>query len=167
MITPEEVIQIGTLRKTHGTRGELVCALTNALFEAVDPEFVILECNNILVPFYIEEYRYKNDETLLLQFEHINTETQAARLLLCRVFLLRSLLPPHLPLTATLNEFCGYEVIDSRSGSLGTVESVDDSTANILFQLTGGLLIPAHDDLIDEIDDTQRIIRVSLPDGIV
>lgn len=167
MITPEEVIQIGTLRKTHGTRGELVCALDNDLFDSVETDCLILECDHILVPFYIEEYRYKNNDSLLLRFEHIGSETEAARLIPCRIFLLRSLLPDDLPATAALADLCGYEVVDSRAGSLGTIESVDDSTANLLFQLTGGLLIPAHDDLIDEIDGTRRIIRVSLPDGIV
>lgn len=167
MITPAEVIQIGNLRKTHGTKGELVCALDNDLFDIADPDFVILECDNILVPFYIEEYRYKNDDTLLLHLEHITNETQAARLLPCRVFLLRSLLPEQLPVEAIPSDLCGYQVIDSRIGALGKVESIDNSTSNLLFQLTGDLLIPMHDDLINQIDDAQRIIRVTLPEGLI
>ena len=67
-----------------------------------------------------------------------------------------------------------YEMMDIKNEAdklIGTIEGVDDSTANILFSVIteGGeeLLIPATDDFVEEIDDEKREITMNLPDGLL
>ena len=61
---------------------------------------------------------------------------------------------------------------DANSGqSVGTVRSVDSSTANLLFEVEppegGDILIPANEDLIDSFDVEQREIKMRLPEGLL
>jgi 16S rRNA processing protein RimM len=50
---------------------------------------------------------------------------------------------------------------------VGTIASIDDTTANILFELENGRLIPANDDLIVDIDTEHRQIRMNIPEGLL
>ncbi|EFA91877.1 hypothetical protein HMPREF0650_2050 [Hoylesella buccalis ATCC 35310] len=57
---------------------------------------------------------------------------------------------------------------DAQTGQLiGTIESVDDSTENVLFELEGDTLIPANEDLIQQIDAQNKEITIQLPDGLL
>ena len=62
-------------------------------------------------------------------------------------------------------------VVNGGNGSngfpVGTIAAIDDQTANILFELEDGTLIPANDDLIIDIDTTKRQITMSLPEGLL
>ncbi len=167
MITKEETIEIGILRKPHGTRGEIQCQLTNDIFETTEPEYVILEIDNLLVPFYINEYRYKNDETVLLTFEEITTEENVSHLVGCRVFLHKNQLPEDADITLANTSLVDFQVIDTEHGPIGTIIDIDTSTLNPLFQLDNGIIFPAHDDFVVDINLEHRTLTVSLPEGIL
>ena len=47
------------------------------------------------------------------------------------------------------------------------IASVDDTTLNILFCLEDGHLIPASEDLITDMNQTNRTITINLPEGIL
>ncbi len=178
MITSNETIEIGKLRKPHGTRGEIQMQLTNMAIDFDQVDFpplrgekkgadLILEIDNILVPFYLEEYRYKNDETVLLTFEDITSEEQAARLTGTRVFLHKNQLPEDAEVTLAPTSLIGYTVIDTEQGNLGTITDIDTSTINTLFSLSSGAIFPAHDDFMVDINPDTRTLTVTLPEGIL
>ncbi len=167
MITKEETIEIGILRKPHGTRGEIQCQLINDIFGIAEPEFVILEIDHILVPFYINEYRYKNDEIVLLTFEKIATEENVSHLVGCRVYLHKNQLPEDADITLANTSLIGFQVVDTEHSKIGTIINIDTSTLNPLFQLDNGVIFPAHDDFVVEIDTEKKILTVSLPDGML
>ncbi len=167
MITKDEIIEIGKLRKPHGTRGEIQCTLINDWLDAAEPEFLVLEIDNILVPFYLEEYRYKNDETVLLTFEDITSEEQAARLAGSRVFLHKNHLPEDAEVTLAPTSLIGYTVIDTEQGNLGTITDIDTSTINTLFSLSSGAIFPAHDDFVVDINTDTHTLTVTLPEGML
>ena len=56
-------------------------------------------------------------------------------------------------------------------GELGQVEAVDESTLNVLFEVAtpsgGKILLPAGEDLVDDIDHKNRKIYMTLPDGLL
>ena len=58
-------------------KGEITFAITDDVFDRVDAEYLVLDIDGILVPFYLEEYRFKNDENVLVKFEDIDTQEQA------------------------------------------------------------------------------------------
>ena len=69
MIREDEVYKIGMLTKTHGVSGELNMAFTDDVFDRVEAEYVVCRMDGILVPFFMEEYRFRSDTTVLMKFE--------------------------------------------------------------------------------------------------
>ena len=62
----------------------------------------------------------------------------------------------------------GFEIVNAANKeTVGRVAAIDDSTVNILFELEDGTLIPASDDLIEEIDAEQQIIKMNIPQGLL
>lgn len=91
MMTNDEVFQIGKINKPHGLQGELSFSFTSSVFDEVECPYLVCEVDGILVPFFIESYRFKNDDTALIKFEGIDTDEEAKVLSKADVFMSRSL----------------------------------------------------------------------------
>ncbi len=171
MIRKEDVYKIGRLGKPHGVRGEITLQFSDDIFDQVDADYLILEIDGILVPFFMEEYRFRSDELALMKFEDIDSEDRARELTGCDVYFPRAHAEAdedHL----TWSEIVGYQVVDAASQQpVGTIVHVDDTTLNTLFELSTpdghDLLIPASDEMIVDVDKRQRIITMEIPDGLL
>ena len=71
MIDREELIKIGFFNKPHGIHGELSFTFTDDIFDREDCPYIVCEIEGIFVPFFIEEYRFKSDTTVLMKLEDI------------------------------------------------------------------------------------------------
>ncbi len=166
MIKPEEVYRIGQLGKAHGVKGEVSLQFDDDIFDRVDCDYLVLDVDGILVPFFIEEYRFRSDTVALLKFEDVDTQQRAAELTGCDVYFPRALADeddgPALALLV------GFDLVEANEGRVvGRIAAIDDTTANTLFELEDGRLIPASDDLVDNIDLKQRTITMRLPEGLL
>ena len=167
MIRREEVYKIGRLGKTHGVRGEISFLLDDDVFDRTDADYLILDIDGILVPFFIEEYRFKTDSNALMKFDGIDTQERARELTGCDVYFPRSQAEED-ESNVPWAELVGYSLIDSSSGkTIGEIAAIDDTTINILFELTDGKLIPASEELIQQIDTKLHQIEINLPEGIL
>ena len=167
MIRKEEVFKIGRIGKAHGVKGEVSFMFDDDVFDRVDADYLVLELDGILVPFFMEEYRFRSDSTALVKFEDIDTQDRARELTNCDVYF-----PRHLAdddeeeLSWTF--LVGFDIVEAKTGKqVGTIASIDDSTANSLFELEDGRLIPASEELITDIDKEKNTITIDLPDGIL
>ena len=91
MIRQEEVYKIGKLGKTHGVKGEISFLFDDDVFDRTDADYLILEIDGILVPFFIEEYRFKTDSNALMKFDGIDTQERARELTGCDVYFRRDM----------------------------------------------------------------------------
>ena len=171
MIRRDDVYKIGKLGKPHGVKGEITFAITDDVFDRVDADYLVIDIDGILVPFYLEEYRFKNDDNVLVKFEDIDTQEQVRAYTGCEVYF-----PRHLSDSDEENmswaEIIGFQLVDAVSGRVvGTIDHVDDSTLNLLFEITSpegeALLIPANNDLIEEVDIEKKMIRMAIPEGLL
>ena len=166
MIRQEEVYRIGRLGKTHGVKGEVTLLFDDDIFDRVDCDYLILEVDGILVPFFIEEYRFKGDTTAIMKFEDVDTQQRAQELTGCNVFFPRLLAEEDN--TPSLSMLIGFNLVEASSAAvIGRIAAIDDSTANLLFELEDGTLIPANDDLIENIDMAKKQITMNIPEGIL
>lgn len=163
MINLADLVQLGSLRKTHGTRGFLSLSLTRDFPE--EAEYVMLLIDNIPVPFYVEDWRYTSDDTLLLKLENVSTEQSAKRLVGCLVYAEKHFFQDE-SLSLSAGSLIGYTLLDVNLGTLGTVSDIDDSTLNTLLLLDSGQVIPLHEDLLVSIDDNKKEILMNLPSGL-
>ena len=167
MIKEKDVYKIGRLGKTHGVRGDISFLFDDDVFDRTDADYLILKVDGILVPFFIEEYRFKSDTNAIVKFEGLDTQEQARELTGCDVYFPRELADSgDGPLS--WSALAGFEIIDDLSGkSVGRIASVDDSTLNTLFELEDGRLIPASEELVTRFDKDNRTITIDLPEGIL
>jgi 16S rRNA processing protein RimM len=167
VIRREDVYRIGKLGKTHGVRGEISFLFDDDVFDRVDADYLILSIDDILVPFFIEEYRFKTDSNALMKFEGIDTQERARELTGCEVYFPHELADSDED-TISWAAIVGFDITDADSSrTIGRIAAVDDSTINILFELEDGRLIPASEDLITDIDQQARTITMRLPDGLL
>lgn len=171
MIRNDEVISIGRFTRPHGVKGEMAMTFVNDVFDRTDCPYLVCSMDGILVPFFIEEYRFKSETTALIKFERIDTVEQARVFTNKEVFFPVCYIPEDEEPEYTWSTFIGYEAIDRKSGRLGKVVDVDDSTVNVLFIVErpfgDEVFIPAQEVFIDDIDHDHKVILFNLPDGLI
>ena len=143
MIREEEVFKIGQFAKPHGIKGELSLVTNSDVLEDAEDPYIVCEMDGILVPFFVEDFRYKTDTVVLVKLEDVNSEEDARMFVGKEVFY---------PLDAV-------EITD-----------VDETTINVLLRVDHKgeeLLIPAVEELITEADHEARSLTVSLPEGLI
>lgn len=167
MITENDVYKIGQIGRTHGVKGEVTFNFTDDVWDRAESDYLFLRVEGILVPFFLEEYRFRSDSTALVKFLDYDAANDVQFLVGCEVFFPHALTPePNEDAEYTWRYFTGFELYDETAGDLGTIDRVDDSTQNILFEV-GKRLIPAAEDWIIDIDHKGRTIHMSLPEGLL
>lgn len=168
MIRREEVYKIGRIGRAHGLKGELSVQISDDVFDRVDAEYLVLEIDGIMVPFFMEEYRFKTDETVLIKFDGIDTQERARELTGIDVYFPHSLAEQSKDDELSYAQLVGYSVINAADGkAVGEIAYVDEQTINIMFELTDGTLLPAYEELIQEVDTTERTVKLLIPEGLV
>ena len=171
MIKKEEVYKIGVINKPHGVKGEVSFTFTDDIFDRVDCDYLVLLLNGIMVPFFIEEYRFRSDTTALLKFEDVDTVEKARMFTNVEVFFpVKYMEDDEDETIPTWNYFVGFEVDDINHGLLGEITHVDDSTMNILFVIEKDgeeILLPAHEEFIVGLDKKHKRIQVEIPEGLL
>ena len=167
MIKKEDVYKIGRLGKAHGVKGEVSFQFTDDIFDSVDADYLVLDVDGILVPFFMEEYRFRNDSVCLVKFCDVDTQQRAQELTGCDVYFPRAL-AEEAEETPSLSSLVGFEIVRvSDSFAIGKITAIDDTTQNILFELEDGTLIPASDELIENIDVSKKEIIMNIPEGLL
>ena len=170
MIRQEEVYRIGKIGKPHGVKGEVTLRFSDDVFDRVEAEYLVLDVEGILVPFFMEEYRFRTDETALVKFSGIETVERASELTGCEVFFPRSLAPTDED-ELTWSQIIGYTIVnigsEGQEHEVGRIAEADETTENVLLTLNNGQLIPAAYDLIEDIDHDNRRLLMRLPEGLL
>ena len=166
-----DTFPIGRLGKPHGVKGEITFHFTDDIFDRVEADYVFLEIDGLQVPFFFEEYRFRSETTALVKFDGIDDATRAADLVGCTVFFPRELSDEE-DGGLSWSELVGFTITNSPDGTpVGEVTAIDLSTINTLFEVrtAGGqqILIPANDNLVDDIDRENRNIAMRIPEGLL
>lgn len=162
-----ETYKIGTLTRTHGIGGELSMNFTDDVWDRADADYVFLEVDGIQVPFFLEGWRFRSDSVALLKFQDIDSSEDANEYVGADVYFPHSLTPePDEDEEYTWRHFTGWQVVDAQAGPIGIIDYVEDSTVNTIF-CVDGKLVPANEDFIERIDAKERIVYMTLPEGLL
>ena len=171
MILRDELIRIGQFNKPHGVRGEISFTFTDDVFDRGESPYIVCCIDNIYVPFFIEEYRFKSGTTALLKLVDVNDENEARAFSNLDVFYPKRFYIEDEDDATPDDYFIGYTISDITHGELGVVDAIDDSTINAHFVVAtpdgGELLIPIQETFVRAIDEEARIIHMDLPDGLL
>lgn len=167
----EECFYLGKIAKKFSFKGEVLVYLDTdepELYENMESVFV--ELNKNLVPFFIVESSLHKNDFLRVKFEDVATEADADAIMGCELYLPLSFLPKLAGEKFYYHEVIGFEVEDQRLGVVGKIVSINDSTAQPLFEVLNGeveMLIPMIDQFLVKIDRENKKVVMNLPEGLV
>lgn len=172
MIKKEDVYQIGKLTKAHGLNGEMNFQFTDDVWDRVESEYLICEVDGILVPFFLEEYRFRSESTALVKFEDLESADAVRFLVNSEVFLEKKYQEELGEDEVSLNYFIGFKMIDGDGNKeIGEIIDIDDNTENWLFIVErpdgDEVMIPAHEEFIAEIKQEEKVMVMDLPIGLL
>lgn len=171
MITQDEVYKIGRIGKPHGIQGEVHFLFDDDVFDRVESDYLILDIDGILVPFFMEEYRFRGESSALVKFCDIDTQDKARELTNCDVYFPYSLTDED-PENIRWTQIIGFNLVDTRTQqNIGSVIGIDDNTMNILFEVETPdkkiILVPANEELIEEVNTDNKYISIQMPEGLL
>ena len=167
----EDCFYLGKIAKKFSFKGEVLLYLDTdepELYENMESVFV--EFNKNLVPFFIQNSSLHKNDFLRVQFEDVDSEEEADSILNCDVYLPLSMLPKLSGNKFYFHEVIGFEIEDKRLGVFGKIVSINDTTAQPLFEVLNGeveMLIPMIDHFLVEIDRENKKVVMDLPEGLV
>ncbi len=167
----EDCFYLGKIAKKFSFKGEVLVYLDTdepELYENLESVFV--ERNKHLVPFFIESSSLHKNDFLRVLFEDTNTEEDADALIGSGVYLPLKMLPKLSGNKFYFHEVIGFEIEDKRLGIVGEIQSINDTTAQPLFEvLKDGteILIPMIDHFLVKVDRENKKIVMDLPEGLV
>ena len=167
----EDCFYLGKIAKKFSFKGEVLVYLDTdepELYE--NTESVFVEFNKNLVPFFIENSSLHKNDFLRVQFEDVDSEEEADSILNCDVYLPLSMLPKLEGNKFYFHEVIGFEIEDKRLGVFGKIVSINDSSAQPLFEVVNGtveILVPMIDQFLVKIDRENKKVVMDLPEGLV
>jgi 16S rRNA processing protein RimM len=167
----EDCFYLGKIAKKFSFKGEVLIYLDTdepELYENLESVFV--ECNKHLVPFFIENSNLHKNDFLRVRFEDVTNEEEADALLGNAVYLPLKMLPKLTGNKFYYHEVIGFEVEDQRLGIVGIIQSINDSSAQPLFEVLNGeveILIPMIDLFLVKIDRENKKVIMNLPEGLI
>lgn len=167
MLKKEDFVYFGKFLKPHGTKGEIGLE-TEDFTLGEDCDFVACDIDGILVPFFFEERRAKNSDTLIVKIERMESAEEVRYLTNRKAYIPRKWTENSEELSWAY--FRGFTAIDETTGELGEIIDLDDSTMNTLFVIDNNgeeLLVPLQEEFIVGIDQENREIIFNLPQGLV
>ena len=167
----EDCFYLGKVVSKYSFKGEVLVKIDTdepEIYENMESVFVSI--GNNLVPFFIDRCRLHKSTLLRIDFEEVKDEPAADRIIGSELYLPLTMLPPLSGNKFYFHEVIGFTLMDEVHGDIGTIQSINDSASQILFEAKKGdkeLLIPMTDDIITKVDRSAKTIYVTTPEGLV
>lgn len=174
MIARSELCRIGVFLKTHGVKGELnaVVDVPDSVLESLRCIFVEIE--GLMVPFFIGTLRPRGPHSELIGLDGVDSEPEAREFAGKEIYALANEVGTGDDDDDAdgfyLSDLEGFTAVaDGRQ--IGKVTDFDDSTANVLMyveDLDGSrTAIPVADEFFSNVDAENKIIYLTLPEGLL
>lgn len=168
-MTSVEKILLGRITKLYGFEGAVTIKLESNFSEDVDDTGpVFLEIEGRPVPFFPEYIEPAGPGFIRMKFDWYDKAEQVREFIGCSVFTTDQKQIPR-ENDDQLQSLMGFEVF-SEGENIGRVTEIIQNPGQIIIRLVSGsgkeLLIPLHEDLIDEIDQDLKTLKMILPEGL-
>ncbi|HLR38121.1 MAG TPA: ribosome maturation factor RimM [Chitinophagaceae bacterium] len=166
-----EYIQIGKIEAAYGLSGEVL--VSHKLKEAFPKDklstIFIAKNKNSYIPYFPSSIKIKNTHKAYIKFEDINSKEEAHAILRKEIFIPKK----EFEKIATRESewyYLGFKVKEEKQ-ILGEISDIivlpQGQLLAQVFQEEKELMIPLSEQTITDLDDKNRIISVSLPDGLL
>lgn len=152
------MLEIAKILKSNGTTGDVLAGLFVDAGEINLKEPVFLVFDGLPVPFFIESLTPKGSTRAIIHLTDIDTLEDAEEIVGREICLEGEGEEPE-------EDFSGWKVYDG-DRLVGTVDYLEDIPGNPCLSV-GGILIPLNEDFILEADPSARVLKMSLPSGLL
>jgi 16S rRNA processing protein RimM len=162
-------ILLGKITKIHGFEGAVAVKLQKDFSENIPAlESVFLEIEGRPVPFFIDSVEHVNADKAYFTFTDYSSIEKIREFVGCNI-----LIPSKYAGKDQGNgqpDITGFSVITEKGEPIGIITSVIKNLAQWLIEVDTSagdrILIPLHDDLIIGVDENDKKIAMSIPDGL-
>jgi 16S rRNA processing protein RimM len=166
-----ELFQAGYITKIYGFKGELIAQLDDNIIidEYLEKEPIFFIKENKPVPFKFSIINFRTDGKLRIKIQGIDSDAEAQQFLKTKIFFKKNKCKFNQQIS-DLDAIINYNVIDKKYGNIGKVEKYSIFPAQNIIHVSFNkkeILIPYIDELIEKIDDIEKIIYVNTPDGLI
>ena len=166
----EDFFYFGKIVKTHGLKGEVTLRVDDDNVDYGDGlKYVMLDVEGAKIPYFITKCVLQ-DKKIFASFSDFDTLEKAEALVGKSVYLPLSMRPELEDGEILVEDLKGFEVIDSVKGNIGEITGVMENPTQCVLQiLMNGkeILIPFHDDLVEELDIEAKTLRINAPEGLI
>lgn len=166
-----DLIKIGKTKKPHGIKGELKLHLDeNYEDDFYDAKVIFVNTGGGAIPFWVEAIR--GDLFPILKLEGVDDRSKASEFSHKDIFMRNEDIVDK---TENINDLQyqklkGYALIDESLGNLGQIEAIIEMPQQEMAVLNINkkeTLIPLNNQLIVEINDKSKTVKMDLPTGLV
>ena len=167
----QDCYYLGKIVSKYSFKGEILLKLASRDLLNVKPRSIFIDINNSLVPFSIVKIWLHKSMLLRMLLDEVNSETQADKILNKHTYLNKNDLPVLDKKEFYFEEIIGFQIIDSKLGKVGTIDSINSQTTQTLALVDNNkgniVMVPLVDAFIDKIEKKNNVIYVTLPKGLL
>lgn len=172
MISAKEITEIGNFLKPHGIKGEIAAEMDIEGDDILSLSCIICDMEGIYVPFFIDSVRSKGRDTVLLTIDGVSDEKQASAFNGKTIYAKSDEISlPEESDGLYVTDMAGFTILTPDGETVGTIDMIDDSTANILFITRtpegNTVYIPAAEEFIESLDVENKNLVMDLPEGLL
>lgn len=156
--------EIGYFSKTQGIKGHLILR-TESEFYFEDLNAFFIESGGSKAPYFISEIKETNNGIVVL-LEEIDSIEKAKQLIGKKVFIDSEFLGEE----TNEDDWIGFELIDEKLGSLGTIVEMNDTGYQVLVSIIykdKEVILPLVDEFIERVDEPAKKIYFKSPEGLI
>ncbi|MGB0432017.1 MAG: ribosome maturation factor RimM [Bacteroidia bacterium] len=159
---------VGKIAGQHGVKGHFKVILEQKIQSLKEGTWIYFIIQSKPVPFFIQEI-WGDENTLVVKVKGIDSPEKASEFSSCilgvdKEFLLENQ-------SNELNYLVGFKIVNAVDGNcLGVIDDVFDNSAHLLAQVNyqkTDLLIPIHEELIENFNEKAKEITLQLPEGLL
>ena len=159
------MLQIAKILKSNGTDGGLLIGVRDIEVGQIDlQEPVFIEFDGLPVPFYFESFTQRGNTRALVRLTGVHNLTDADELAGSVLYAEDDLYEDE------EEDLTGWTVLDADGNKVGTVSAHEDIPGNPCIWVETGhgeCLLPLHEELVLDVDETEQAIRMEIPDGLL
>ncbi len=161
----------GTLTKSLGLKGEMVIKNLNEDADLSMPiEFVFLEINKQLTPFFVEQISFRKKGEAVVKIQDIDSIERCAQYLKNDLYLPNEFLLEVDDEIVPFKDMIGYKAVDKLHGEIGVIKNILSYPQQEIFEIHFNgkeILIPANEDFIAQLDAEKKILYLNAPPGLI
>ncbi len=175
---------VAQISKTYGSSGEVLVRVNSPEFESFledgmaddfkEPVFIYYE--GLPVPFFIQSARHRSGNAYVVVFTTIGDEKRASEFVGQNVFMESGASGgsgSDGPFAMQdLSLLCGFALIDQNDTPVGNIVDVVEFPANVCLEVRpvssgGTVLIPLHEDLLIDISEEKKVLKLRIAGGLI